>query len=227
MFRFSILAVAGLGLLSLVAAFFIPGLWSIIPSAWAQATTSPPPNPDAVYAVGWLCQHQDLAITTLSFIFGARIISAFRETVVTKMPPWMQHVLNFVAINWRRIAEDTAMVAKVCVVLGFGLLVTACANTPGKPSPLPIPLPSAQDMFKQACADISTAHGSFVAVSPALLLSGSLTQADMGKETAIFNVASDRCDHPPTLADGTINYQQLALDTAGDAAAIYILFAGK
>jgi hypothetical protein len=121
------------------------------------------------------------------------------------------------------VAPPAALLVPMLMV-SVGLVLAACAGGSVKP----IPLPDAKTLFAQACAGISTANGAFQAVSPALLVAGKLSQAQIDQEKATFAVASGRCDNPPVDATtGAIDYQALAIDTAGDAAAVYLLLAAR
>jgi hypothetical protein len=105
--------------------------------------------------------------------------------------------------------------SKSIAPLALIAMLSACGTSGGSP----IPADDLQSIFQNACAGVSIADGAFKAVSPALLVSGTLTQSDLDKEQATFAVAQTTCATPPA------DLQTAAIDLLGDASAIYLLLA--
>jgi hypothetical protein len=168
-------------------------------------------------------QAQSLAIWALGIV-GVGSLLTWSRRVMNTLPRPVQHAINFLALNWRQIAVDAKIVAPMAALIVTAAVLTACSGT--SVSVAPLNPADAQLMFKNACAGISTANGMFQADAPALIVAGKLTQAQIDQEKTIFAVASGRCDNPPVDATGAINYQALAIDTAGDAATVYLLLHG-
>jgi hypothetical protein len=169
-------------------------------------------------------QGQSLALWLLGVV-GVGTVLTWAKTRLAGAPPWVQAIVHFCAGNWPTVLKVLRSGAALVLAIILAASLTACSGT--SVNLAPISPADAQLMFKNACAGISTANGMFQADAPALIVAGKLTQAQIDQEKSIFALASGRCDNPPVDASGQVNYQLLAIDTAGDAAAVYLLLSGK
>lgn len=92
----------------------------------------------------------------------------------------------------------------------------ASADDPNAP-----PKTQADKMFDYACSALSTAHGSFVALSPALIASGRMDTAAVATELATFEGLATFCDPEKRPKD----VAELTTRLMAQAAAIYLLMA--
>lgn len=97
---------------SLYAIVLVSGLALFTVAALAQTANPPAVCSDTTFM--WL----------LGIVSSASVVSWFRVSLITKLPTWLQHIINFVALNWRQIAKDLQMVAAA----SFFLVVAACST---------------------------------------------------------------------------------------------------
>jgi hypothetical protein len=98
-------------------------------------------------------------------------------------------------------------------IIGLVLMLAGCASNP-------IATDRAPELFKQGCAAASYAHGAFLAASPALVVSGNLSDAEVAKEAAIFASVEATCATPPA------DLATAGLALIGQASTIYLMLRG-